>query len=275
MFNVGFVGLGHQGAPIAQMIARAGWPLMIYARRPAALEPFRDSGAHVVPSLRALGERSDLVGVCVVDDAQVAEVVRDDNLLAGMRPGSIIAVHSTVHPDTCRRLAAEAAERGVTLIDAPVSGSAAAAYEGRLGVMVGGDEAAFERCLPVFQTYGDRVLRLGPVGSGQLAKLVNNVLFTANLELIEEAIGLGRDLGLDAEALLAMLAGSSGRSFAMDSYRLSSSSGALSHAYTLLRKDAEILAAVLAARGVAAGMIHAAAEAALQTMAPEPPGSER
>src|SRR5262245_56107831 len=113
--NVGFVGLGDQGAPMAQMILRAGWPLSVYARRPATLDPFRDTAAVIVPSLRELGARTDLVFICVLNDAQVEEVVLGDNILAGMQPGGVIAVHSTVHPDLRRRLAGLAAERGVTL----------------------------------------------------------------------------------------------------------------------------------------------------------------
>ena len=102
-------------------------------------------------------------------------------LLAGLKPGSVIAVHSTVHPDTCRELAKKAGAQGVSVIDAPVSGGGPAAENGRLLVMVGGDADVVERCRPVFATYADPVVHLGDLGSGQTTKLLNNLLFTANL----------------------------------------------------------------------------------------------
>ena len=102
--RVGFVGLGSQGAPMAQMIHRGGYDLTLWARRDATLEPFANTPAKTAESLRALGESSDLVGVCVLNDADVEEVtLGSDGLLGGLREGSIVAIHSTVHPDTCRR----------------------------------------------------------------------------------------------------------------------------------------------------------------------------
>ncbi len=113
-------------------------------------------------------------------------------MLAGLKPGGVIAMHSTVHPETCHRLAEKAAAQGVSVIDAPVSGGAPAVAEGRLLVMVGGDADVVERCRPVFESYADPIVHLGELGSGQITKLLNNLLFTANLATAASTLALGR-----------------------------------------------------------------------------------
>lgn len=143
-----------------------------------------------------MAAESDLVCLCVVGDADVEEVISGDNgVLAGLSPGGIIAIHSTVHPDTCRRLAQHCADKGVSVIDAPVSGGGPAAAAGTLLVMVGGDADVVDRCRPVFETYADPVVHLGDLGSGQVTKLLNNLLFTANLGTAATALALGEQLG--------------------------------------------------------------------------------
>jgi 3-hydroxyisobutyrate dehydrogenase len=128
MVRVGFIGLGSQGAPMAQRIVEAGFPLTLWARRPKTVEPFRDTAASVASTPAGLGAASDIVGICVVADADVEDVLlRSDGVFAGMSPGGIVAIHSTIHPDTCRHLAEQAAERGVAIVDAPVSGGGGAA----------------------------------------------------------------------------------------------------------------------------------------------------
>jgi 3-hydroxyisobutyrate dehydrogenase-like beta-hydroxyacid dehydrogenase len=121
-----------------------------------------------------------------------------------MTPGSVIAIHSTVHPDTCRELAKNAESHGVSVIDAPVSGGGGAAAEGRLLVMVGGDAEVVERCRPVFETYADPVVHLGDLGSGQTTKLLNNLLFTANLGTAAATLSLANELDA-ADATLTLM----------------------------------------------------------------------
>jgi 3-hydroxyisobutyrate dehydrogenase len=186
---VGFVGLGSQGGPMARRIVEAGFPLLLWARRPEALAPYRDTSAQLVRDLAELGARSDHVGVCVLDDAGVREVV--GALLSTMRAGSRIAIHSTIHPDTCIALAKQAAEREVAVIDAPVSGGGHGAAAGTLTVMVGGDVAAVDAARPVFETFSGLISHLGGVGAGQFAKLVNNSLMAANMALADAALGAG------------------------------------------------------------------------------------
>src|SRR5437870_4099331 len=116
MTRVGFIGLGSQGGPMARRIADEGYPLTLWARRPESVEPFRETAARVASTPAELGAASDVVAICVVADADVEDVcLRSDGVLSGMSPRATIAIHSTIHPDTCRRLADRAAERGVAI----------------------------------------------------------------------------------------------------------------------------------------------------------------
>jgi 3-hydroxyisobutyrate dehydrogenase-like beta-hydroxyacid dehydrogenase len=264
---VGFVGLGSQGGPMARRILEDDWPLMLYARRPETLDPFAGTGVAVAGSLSELGAGVSLLCVCVVDDAQVSEVVLGDGgALSAMRPGATIAVHSTIHPDTARELGAAAAERGVDFLDAPVSGGGQAAADGRLTVMVGGEHESFERWRPVFVSYGDPVVWLGPIGSGQVAKLVNNLLFTAELALAHDAVDLGRRLGLEPEGLTTALQHSSGRSYALELFGMTGSLAPLTAAAALLEKDLELVGDVGARASVDLGLLEAAARRALELL---------
>lgn len=213
----GFVGLGDQGAPIAARMIAAGYPLTLWARRSESLEPFRGSRAVFANDLAALGAAVDHVGICVAEDQNVREVC--NGLIKAMRPGSTIAVHSTTHPGTPRELAVAAANEGIRLVDAPVSGGRPAAQAGELTVMIGGDQATADRLRPIFKTFASLIIHLGDIGSGQIAKLINNSLLAANLGAAHMAVCAGSKLGLDRDALLELLTASSGRSFALDSYR--------------------------------------------------------
>jgi 3-hydroxyisobutyrate dehydrogenase-like beta-hydroxyacid dehydrogenase len=265
--RVGFIGLGSQGGPMARRIIEAGYPVTLWARRPATLEPFAATSAKTAGSPAELAAASDLVCVCVRDDADTEEVV--EAVLGGLAAGGVIAVHSTVHPDTCRRLAERAQAGGVRLIDAPVSGGAPAAEAGRLLVMVGGDEETVEFCRPVFGSYGDPIVHLGPVGAGQVTKLLNNAAFTAHLGVAVSLLALGRSLGVDQLRLADVISHGSGRSFALE--RVASAGGSLArigeHAGHLLRKDVQLIADVAAAGdGERGATMLAAADAALALM---------
>ncbi|MGD1207766.1 NAD(P)-dependent oxidoreductase [Mycobacterium seoulense] len=264
--RVGFIGLGSQGAPMARRIVEGGYPTTLWARRPASLDPFADTTAKVAESPAVLAAASDLVCLCVVGDADINELV-DGGLLAAMKPGGVIAVHSTVHPNTCRELAKKAATKGVSVIDAPVSGGAPAASEGRLMVMVGGDADVVERCRPVFATYADPIVHLGELGSGQTTKLLNNLLFTAHLATAASALSLAGALGVDPDRLTEVVSRSSGNSFALNALggiggldRLAGVAG------TLLQKDVRLVVDLADRAGVSGGAVLEAADAALARM---------
>jgi 3-hydroxyisobutyrate dehydrogenase len=268
--RVGFIGLGSQGGPMARRIVESGFPLSLWARRSVSLEPYADTGATVASTPAELGGASDVVGICVVADADVEDVVLgDDGVLAGMAPGGVIAVHSTVHPDTCRRLADAARAREVAVVDAPVSGGGGAAAERRLLVMVGGDAPDVARCRPVFETYGNPVVHTGPLGSGQMAKLPNNLVFTAQVALALDTFAFADDLHVDRAALAQVLANGSGGSraadiLAMTGFDLTGLRGAVE----LLQKDIELTRDVAGAQSATVPpTLVALAEAALATLA--------
>lgn len=212
--RVGFVGIGSQGGPMAMRIVRAGYPLRVWARRAEAMHEHLAEGAQAAASLAELGSSCELIGVCVTTDADVrAVVLAPEGLMASMAAGSSLAIHSTVHPQLVREVAEAGKARGVTVIDAPVSGGSSAAMAGTLSVLVGGDESDVQRWRPVLETYAGSIEVLGAVGAGQLAKLVNNALSVANFGSSLRAVAAAEELGLDRAAMLRVLQASSADSF--------------------------------------------------------------
>jgi len=246
----GFIGLGSQGAPMARRMIDAGLDVILWARRAESLLPYAGTAAGTASSVAELGSLCDHVGICVVDDAGVNEICTA--LFPAMRPGSRIAIHSTIHPATCIALASEAAARGLVLIDAPVSGGAPAAETGSLTVMVGGSAEALAAARPAFETFGKLILHLGDVGAGQTAKLVNNALMAAHMALAHHALNAGTSLGLDRAALTELVKSSSGRSFGFEVYARLPSPFAFEHGARLLAKDVRLLREVFGANADAA-----------------------
>ncbi|WP_264992918.1 NAD(P)-dependent oxidoreductase, partial [Mycobacterium montefiorense] len=215
--RVGFIGLGSQGGPMARRIIECGFSTTLWARRPASVEPFADIPVKIAQSPAELAAASDLVCLCVVGEADIEEITSGEHgLLAGIAPGAVIAVHSTVHPDTCKALAKRASSKRVSVIDAPVSGGGPAAAKGHLMVMVGGQTDVVESCRPVFETYGDPIVHLGELGTGQTTKLLNNLLFTANLGTAATALALAQSLGVAPDRLVEVVSRGSGNSFALN-----------------------------------------------------------
>jgi 3-hydroxyisobutyrate dehydrogenase len=228
---------------MARRIAAAGFPLLLWARRPQALIAFENTAAVATQSLAELGTRADHVGICVLDDRGVLEVVGE--LLQHMRPGTRIAIHSTIHPATCRTLAAAAAERQIALLDAPVSGGGPAAAAGTLTVMVGGEPAAVDAARPVFESFAGAIVHLGESGAGQLAKLVNNSLMAANMALADAAFSAAAALAIDPAALAELVKVSSGRSYGFEVRARLTDIAQFAHGAMLLAKDVGLLSAVL------------------------------
>jgi 3-hydroxyisobutyrate dehydrogenase len=267
--HVGFIGLGSQGGPMAGRIIEAGFPTTLWARRPDSLEQFADTAAEVAGSPAELAATSDLVCLCVVADADVEDVTAGGNgVLAGLKPGGVIAVHSTVHPKTCRGLAKTAGTQGVSVIDAPVSGGAPAVAERRLLMMVGGDADVVERCRPVFESYADPIVHLGDLGSGQTTKLLNNLLFTANLGTAASTLALGEALGVLPDRLTEVISRGSGNSFALNA--LGGDTGGLDRlaglAGALLQKDVRLVADLAGAAAFPGGAVLDASDATLSLM---------
>jgi 3-hydroxyisobutyrate dehydrogenase len=244
--RVGFVGLGSQGGPMARRIIEDGFPTTLWARRPESLAPYDGTGAAYAADRRALGFTSDVLCLCVIGDADVDEVLRgDEGALGGMDPGGIVVIHSTVHPDTCRRLQDDFTD--LHFIDAPVSGGGHMAAAKTLLVMVGGEDEVVERCRPVLATFANPLVHLGGLGAGQAAKVLNNSLFTAHLGLAASIFSAAAHLGVDIDALTKVLSTGSGRSYAGEVIANSGHSLAVMAALAgpLLAKDVGILADLL------------------------------
>jgi 3-hydroxyisobutyrate dehydrogenase len=208
--RVGFIGLGNIGRPMAERLVAAGHETTVCDAREEPVRALAERGARPAASPREVAQASDQVGVCVRDDAGVRAVVDGaDGLLAGAAPGLVVAVHSTVRPDTVVALAGPAAARGVGIVDACVSGGAAGAAKGELLVMAGGESAHVERCAPAFGAFARRVIHTGPLGSGARAKLCNNVMTYLAWTAAFEAMLLARSAGLPQE-ILEEVAGATG-----------------------------------------------------------------
>jgi 3-hydroxyisobutyrate dehydrogenase-like beta-hydroxyacid dehydrogenase len=241
MQHVGFVGVGNQGGPIAHRIRAGGFPLTVWARRPQVLDELAAAGAIVAVTLAELGACSDVVGICVTTDDDVRDVVLGPSgLLSSMRAGSVVAIHSTVHPDTVRAIARAAASSGVRVVDAPVSGGRARAMQGQLTVLLGGDDADIAWLRPVLATYASTTEVLGGVGAAQLAKLVNNAAAAANLGTSLAALDAATELGLDRAAMQRVLESSSGDSFMLRAVPAMDDTGT-ALAAARLDKDARLL----------------------------------
>lgn len=200
--GVGFVGLGNIGQPMALALVEAGFDLTVLDVREEATRPCAQAGARVAWSPRELAESCEVVAVAVVDDAQAESVVAgEDGLLAATRPGGLVVLHSTLLPATVLSLSQRAAAAGVAVVDAPVSGGDAAAREGALTVMVGGDEADVERCRPLFDVIGGHTLVMGPVGAGAATKLAQQLMIYCNQLAALEAMRLAGAHGIDEEQL--------------------------------------------------------------------------
>jgi 3-hydroxyisobutyrate dehydrogenase len=265
--RAGFIGLGSQGAPMARRIVDQGFPLTIWARRPQSVEPFLNTGAVVADTPAELAVTSDVVGICVVNDDDVRDVVLGgDGVLAGIGQGRTIVIHATIHPDTCRDIADAATAKGATVLDAPVSGGGIAAAEGRLLVMVGGEAEVLERCRPVLATFGDPIIHLGPLGSGEVAKVINNLVFTAHLGIAIDAYAFGERLHVDRAGLADVLRNGSGGSFAASVLSGRDGTG-MGGAAALLRKNVDIVASLARERDIRpAELVAGIAEATLTTL---------
>jgi 3-hydroxyisobutyrate dehydrogenase len=209
--TVGIVGLGDQGTPIALCVLKAGWRLAFHARRQEVRDRFVAEGATAL-SLCDLGAASDILLVVVGDEHDMRCVVVESGLLAAMRPGSILVIHSSVPPAAIRALGRQAEPCGIHLIDAPVSGGRARSYAGDLVTLAGGDADAINTARPVMSAYSSTIARVGPLGSGQLMKSLNNYLYAAHLATAAKAVELIDALGLDpkvAAEVLPLCSGSS------------------------------------------------------------------
>ena len=217
--RVGFIGLGNIGTPMAMNVARAGFDLMVYDLREEPLKELAALGATIARSAKEVGAHGEIIELVVVDDAQVeAVILGEGGILNGAKPGAVIAIHSTVHPKTVRKIAELAKAKGVGVIDAQISGGERGAQAQTLCYMVGGDKALLEKCRPVFATSGAPIFHLGELGMGAVAKLAHNLIVYVNMLAASEGIRLGEKAGLDLKALQDVVHVSAGQSRVADSW---------------------------------------------------------
>jgi 3-hydroxyisobutyrate dehydrogenase-like beta-hydroxyacid dehydrogenase len=218
--RIGFVGLGNQGGGIAERIYRQGWRLTVWARRPESTEPFAAGGCAVAGSRRELGASCDVVGICMRGDADVRSVLLGDGseggVLDGMASGSIVAVHSTIAPETAATLEQAAAERGVWLADAAVSGGRDGALAGTMAIMAGGNADAVEAVRPLLSAFAANVFHVGPIGAGMAVKVINNGVSFANMTIVIEALRAAHRLGFDWQKVADVMRVSSGGSVGLE-----------------------------------------------------------
>jgi 3-hydroxyisobutyrate dehydrogenase-like beta-hydroxyacid dehydrogenase len=215
--QIGFIGLGVMGEPMCRNLARkSGLPVRAYDRDPAPLERLGASGVHAADSLAWAADGSDVIFLSLPSGAIVRDLARGpDGLLAMVRPGQMVVDLGTSPVDITRALAAEFAQRGATFIDAPVARTRAAAEAGTLAVMVGGDAGVFERVRPLIAAFASDITHCGPVGCGQVVKILNNMVLFEIVMAISEAKAIGERAGVDPALLFDALSKGSADSFAL------------------------------------------------------------
>ena len=243
MERVGFAGMGTMGAAMAANLARAGFPLRVWNRTPARSEPLRSLGAQVAATPAALAADSDVVVTCLSDTPDVRAVLFGaEGIASGARPGLLVIDCSTISPSASRDFAAQLAAGDVRFVDAPVSGGSEGAQNATLTIMVGGAQADAERAQPVLAAMGRTITHMGPVGSGQATKAVNQVILCGAYLGVAEGLVLALQAGLDVEKVVAALSGGAAQSWVLAnrSARMIANDYPLGFKIALHRKDLAI-----------------------------------
>jgi 3-hydroxyisobutyrate dehydrogenase-like beta-hydroxyacid dehydrogenase len=215
--KIGFIGLGAMGKPMAANVAKAGFELTVYDIREQRCQELAAVGAKIGASPREVGEKSDIIEIAVVDDAQAERVVIGENgVIHGARPGTVVAIHSTILPATVRKIAQRCRAGGVEVMDVPMSGGQKGAEERRLAYMAGGNAAVLEKCRPVFVTSASHIFHLGELGTGATAKMLIQVVVCLNMIAAHESETLCAKTGLDFKSFQQVLHVSSGQSNVLD-----------------------------------------------------------
>lgn len=239
--TVAFLGLGVMGYPMAGHLKRAGFDVCVYNRTAAKAEQWAsEHGGRWAETPKEAAEGADAVLMCVGNDDDVRSVVYGDTgALAGMASGSLLIDHTTTSADLARELDNACREQQIGFVDAPVSGGQAGAENAKLTIMCGGEVADFERAEPLFEAMGHRWRRLGPAGSGQLCKMVNQVCIAGLLQGLSEGIRLAQQAGLDVSEVVDVLGGGAAQSWQMDNRALTMAEDKFDFGFAIdwMRKD--------------------------------------
>ena len=245
MANVAFIGLGVMGYPMAGHLQRAGHQVTVYNRTAAKaaswVERYGGTSA-ATPAEAARGQ--DVVLLCVGNDDDLREVVcGEQGVLAAAHNGMVLVDHTTASASVARELSALAAEQGVGFLDAPVSGGQAGAESGQLTIMAGGDEAVFDLVRPILSCYARMLRLMGPVGSGQLTKMVNQICIGGLLQGLSEAMHFAQQAGLDGDAVVSVISKGAAQSWQMENRYRSMLDGEFDFGFAVdwMRKDLSIV----------------------------------
>ena len=248
--KVSFIGLGVMGYPMAGHLKKAGHDVTVYNRSPARAQKWVDEyGGTAAPTPAAAAKDQDMVFCCVGRDADLREVTlgtgkrQSDGAFAVMKKGALFVDHTTASATIARELAAAATEGGFAFLDAPVSGGEAGAVNGKLTIMCGGTEDAFGRAEKVFTVYAKQAKLLGPSGSGQITKMINQICFGAVVQGLAEGFSFARAAGLDIEKVVEVISKGAAQSWQMDNRYKTMAAGEYNHGFAVewMRKDLSIV----------------------------------
>jgi 3-hydroxyisobutyrate dehydrogenase len=248
--NVTFLGLGVMGGPMAGWLATKGYMVTVWNRTLAKSEAWtRENQGTAAPTIALAVAQADMVMACVGDDPDALEV--GTAALNSMRAGSLYVDHTTTSAHVARTLASLANERGIGWVDAPVSGGQAGAINGRLTAMCGGTQANFDAAIPVLEAYSANIVRIGEAGSGQSAKMVNQIAIAGVVQGLAEAVAFSKAEGLDTDAVLAAISKGAAGSWQMDNRwsTMVASKFDFGFAVDWMRKDLRIVLEAAAANG--------------------------
>ena len=245
MAKVAFIGLGVMGFPMAGHLAREGHEVCVYNRSPAKAQQWQDEFAGTTaPTPREAAQGAEFVMTCVGNDDDLRSVLLGpDGAFAGMAPASVLVDHTTASANVARELAVIAAERELGFLDAPVSGGQAGAENGMLTVMVGGEESFYKRAEPVIDAYAKMIKLMGPVGSGQLTKMVNQICIGGLVQGLAEALHFAQCAGLDGHAAMEVISKGAAQSWQLENRHQTMLAGKFDFGFAVdwMRKDLSIL----------------------------------
>jgi len=215
--NVAFIGMGTMGAAMALNILKAGHPVTVHNRNRDREEPLSRAGARRAASPKEAAREAEIVITCVSDTPDVEAVVLGENgIIQGAKAGAIVVDMSTISPSATRRMADRLAEKGIRMLDAPVSGGSEGAQKGTLTIMVGGEAEAVAQAMPVLSAMGKSITHVGPCGAGQLTKAINQVIISGVYLAVAEGMALGLKAGVDMEKVVQALAGGAAGSWVLN-----------------------------------------------------------
>jgi 3-hydroxyisobutyrate dehydrogenase len=239
--KVAFIGLGVMGYPMAGYLAKAGHAVTVFNRTAAKAERWAaEFGGATAPSPAAAADGADFVFSCVGNDEDLRSItVGEDGAFASMKTDAVFVDHTTTSAEVARELHAEATQLGFSFVDAPVSGGQAGAENGQLTVMIGGDEDAVARAAPLIDCYARMQARLGDAGSGQLAKMVNQICIAGLVQGLAEALNFAERAGLQAQAVVDVISKGAAQSWQMDNRAGTMIAGKFDYGFAVewMRKD--------------------------------------